>query len=113
MPERGRRDPICGKELPRDATTLSRVFAGETWSFCSRLCEIVFEAFPERSVEIARQEVAALLEIEHPPPQMQHEHRMHGPDPPGDLTDPDGTTDAIDRTGSEDFLRNMGRETTR
>lgn len=56
MKARTRRDPICGKQLPPDATGPSTLYLGETWFFCSRLCQTVFEAFPEESVEIARHE---------------------------------------------------------
>jgi len=113
MPEPVHRDPICGKELSTNVPVLSLVHSSETWLFCSRLCQIVFEAFPDLSVEIARGERAALLEIEHPPHQMQHESRVHGPDPPGKPAEPDGTADAIDRTQAEDVLRHPVREATR
>jgi YHS domain-containing protein len=58
MPERIRRDPICGREFLIDATTLSCAHGGETWFFCSRLCQVVFGAFPDQSVEIAHEEAA-------------------------------------------------------
>jgi len=58
MPERACRDPICGKELSLADAAPSCVHDGETWYFCSRLCQIVFEAFPDRCVEIARQQAS-------------------------------------------------------
>jgi len=60
MPPQAHRDPICGRVLLIDATTLSCSHCGETWFFCSRLCQVVFEAFPDQSVEIARQEEVRL-----------------------------------------------------
>jgi YHS domain-containing protein len=56
MPGPFRRDPICGREVAIDGATPSCLYRGEIWYFCSRPCQVVFEAFSSQSVEIARRE---------------------------------------------------------
>lgn len=45
-------DPVCGQEVePHDQTTVTAVYQGERYYFCSEACKEAFEEDPERWIE--------------------------------------------------------------
>jgi P-type Cu+ transporter len=47
------RDPVCGRELPREQALLSTEMKGRTYLFCSERCRMLFSIRPAWFVEHA------------------------------------------------------------
>lgn len=54
-PCRPERDPVCGRELTREAALLSAELKGHTYLFCSERCRMLFSIRPGWYVDRAEE----------------------------------------------------------